>query len=372
MSRIFYLLLPGLLLASVPPAAAAQSPVDSVAILTRRLARVDSQLGQRLAERREEARRSAPSRRGRVQHEGRLTLVVHEATPRVYVTRIAAAADSVLRALGYLTDDQIAQPILVTENLSDTAALLAGPRYQGRPRLSMDWRTPGDTSFDNGWRVLRPLSRYMVGTLEEEWRVFLTGDFVLWAWDPADQVESVLNELASEGATATGRECLAGMIGSCRLWLGFDRDSVPYENRYRPEELVASVQFWNSRNAELAPCRQGDIPACLRMFHQVRAIVPLSPIPAPAATRASLLLVLRERRGAEAVQRVLADTTGSIGERLARAADLSVDSLTSEWRMWVLSRGRSDRVQAGAGELISALLFVGLLVALATRSGRWR
>ena len=57
---------------------------------------------------------------------------------------------------------------------------------------------------------------------------------------------------------------------------------------------------------------------------------------------------------------------------MARAAGVPEDSLISEWRSWVLSRGRSERVSAGVGDFASALIFILLLVAMATRSGRWR
>jgi hypothetical protein len=68
------------------------------------------------------------------------------------------------------------------------------------------------------------------------------------------------------------------------------------------------------------------------------------------------------------VARALADTTGSIGERLARASGVGEDSLMLEWRYWVLNRGGrpSDRNLLADG--VPAVLLAALLLAAARRS----
>jgi hypothetical protein len=94
------------------------------------------------------------------------------------------------------------------------------------------------------------------------------------------------------------------------------------------------------------------------------------PLPVPAADlgRQSLVRALRALHGRAAVARALADSVGSIGDRLARAAEISEDSLMREWRYWVLTRGGRPRERSFAADAAPVLFAAGLLLFVATRS----
>ncbi|MFI5279090.1 MAG: hypothetical protein ACHQU1_01235, partial [Gemmatimonadales bacterium] len=66
------------------------------------------------------------------------------------------------------------------------------------------------------------------------------------------------------------------------------------------------------------------------------------------------------------------DSSGGVGERLARAVGIGEDSLVAEWRAWVLARGRPQRLMATLPQSMSVVVAALLLVFLAARSGRWR
>lgn len=360
---------------AAPVSLRAQTVRDSLALLRARLAHVDSQLGVREEARRAEEAQSAPSRHGRVQVIGALTVATHENVPRALIARTAKSADSVLSEFGGIPAEAIRSPILVENALSDTAALLAAPAFQRRDRLWIERWLPYDSLDDNGRRFVSPIAAHFRLTLDSTWRSWLPDDYGVY-WRADAEGEYALHQLASENTSATGKECLAGTIRSCRYWLGIDADSIAYDVRYHPDELrtaINGISFSRNPGPGMASCRQGDDAACVRLFQGLEGNWrPLAVIPAPAAALASLLRSVRALHGADAVRRALADSAGSVGERLARVSGVSEDSLVAQWRMWVLSRGRPERVTAGMGEALSAIAFTVILVGLALRSGRWR
>jgi hypothetical protein len=88
--------------------------------------------------------------------------------------------------------------------------------------------------------------------------------------------------------------------------------------------------------------------------------------------RGSLLRAVRVVHGAAALRRALADTSGSVGVRLARASGVSEDSLLAEWRAWLLTGGGGRRVTADFADGVPVALLGALLLLAAARSGRWR
>ena len=352
------------------PAMAQRAP-DSTALLRTRLAQVETQLAVREEQRQQEEAR-APKRLGRIQTEGNITVLVRESVPRDTIVRLATAADSILADFGGIPDTFTRTMIQVMPFVSDTATLLAAPGVKERRRLDLDWS--GDLSGSNlgdGWMLAFPVTRAFRETLDSTWQNWLGYHFGVY-WKRADDGEGAINELASPDF-ATGTECLAGRLRSCRLWLGVDNDVQPYRVRYKADELVRATRERHFGGPDGAACRNGEGDACARIIENGQTYgVILSPVPAPEHIRASLVRGVRELHGAGAVRQALADQNGSVGERLARAAGVSEDSLMAEWRRWVLSRGRTERVSAGVGDVLTALLFTALLVGLATRSGRWR
>jgi len=359
----------GLLAGHAVPALA-QRASDSTLLLRARLAQVDAQIATREAALREEEAR-APARLGRLQTEGNFTLLVRESAPRDSVTRLARSADSMLADFGGIPDSFIQSIVHVMPSVSDTAALLAAPGLRGRARVNLQWNvnTQG-RSLGNDWLLVEPVVRAFRETRDSTWRAWLDYSYGVY-WYPADAGEAAIAHLTSPEA-ATGKECLEGRPRSCRLWLGVDNDSQPFLARYKPEELT---QLARGRvlmsGVDGSACRAGEAAACARVFEN-RPWLGVHAIPAPDHMRSSVIRALRQLHGPEAVRRALADRIGSVGERLSRAAGVSEDSLMIEWRHWVLSRGRTERVSAGGGDALMALLVSALLVGLAARSGRWR
>lgn len=117
-------------------------------------------------------------------------------------------------------------------------------------------------------------------------------------------------------------------------------------------------------------CRGGDDDACVRVLEQA-PFTGTAGYPSGGDTRAGLLAAVAAMHGPETVRSALADRSGSIGERLARSAGVSVDSLVLEWRAWALSGGSPYHVRAGLGDLAAAALVAALLVFASTRSKPW-
>lgn len=346
----------------------AQTPADSTALLRARLATVERALGIRDDGQALAVAAAAVPRRVRVQVVGRITLVVGDEIPRSVVAAVASHADSVLAAFGGIPDETIRRAVLVHDALPPEHPVVMSA-LQGRPRVSLEWGSADDTLVYDGGRVTAPLARYYRAGIDTSWGNWTPHDLSV-RWSAFDG-DLVLDNLASPTAAAMGKECLAGRIRSCRLWLGIDDDSNSIMSRYTPLELVEGARLTAYGGEDVMACRGGGQSACLRAF-LAGNLQRLPSVPAPAEVRASFLRALLVKHGPEALRNALADSTGSIGDRAARAAGVSEDSLVSEWRVWVLSRGRVDRVEAGAGDFVSALVFICLLATMAVRSGRWR
>ena len=359
-----------LLVAAAP--LAAQERTDSAVILRDLLARVEQQRGVHETVERREAVRTAPLRRGRLQTEGSLAVLTLAITPRDVVARSAAEADSALKAFADIPDRFIRSIVLVAlDDVSDSATLLVAPAVSGRTRLPMEWRHAWlqDESINPRYLV-QPIANAYTATLDHTWQEWLPRNYGI-LWDAKEDGDQAISDLASVSGYARGKECLAGRLRSCRLFFGLDHDANEMMARFTPDEIVAETQYRTPPTADGNACRNHDVDACIRVMETLPREA-VRRVPASAHERAGLLRALHDRHGGEAVRRAFADTTGSLGERLARAAGLTEDSLITEWRTWVLSRGRTERVSAGVGDFTSALIFILLLVAMATRSGRWR
>jgi hypothetical protein len=157
-----------------------------------------------------------------------------------------------------------------------------------------------------------------------------------------------------------------------------DADEHAYRARYRGADIrrrTAGNDYWfgselrQTSQAEIQRCRDGDDDTCLRLVEKAAM---MDSVPAADIARSSLLQAVRALHGPDALRAALLKRTGSLGERLAGASGIGVDSLVREWRSWTLSRGRVDRVRAGPGDAAVVILTIALMVFLAARSGRWR
>ena len=220
-----------------------------------------------------------------------------------------------------------------------------------------------------GWWVALAVLRAYRATLDAEWRAWLPAEYGLRRAAPRG--ESLSWQAFNPTTAAAGAGCLAGDPARCRHWLGLDRDSDPYAERFRAAELRSFFDLdWSSHSDSRArPCLQGNDAACLAYARETGRP---PAVPAADDARRSLLRAVHDLHGAGALAAALADTSGAVGERLARAAGIGEDSLVLEWRNWALSQEHPGSSRSGGKEAAPALLFAGLLLFAASRSGRWR
>jgi hypothetical protein len=266
----------------------------------------------------------------------------------------------------------------VWSSAQDTVALLVGGAFEGWGRVQLQIPSvarqeggkrqvvPGFA--ETGWPMARAVLVAYAGTLDPEWQRWLPGDYGLKRTLEAGEARPW--QMFAPALSAAGAGCLSGRAASCRLWLGLDRDGDPYVTRYRPSELreLFTRGYWTGSPLRRA-CLAGSDPACVGFAREVRQP---DPVPADASARRSLLRAAHDLYGAPALAAALIDTTGSIGQRLARATGVTEDTLVLAWRRRVLGIGGALESRAGAKEAGPALLFAGLLLLAAAGSGRWR
>lgn len=270
---------------------------------------------------------------------------------------------------GVIPSAFVASRVVVTYAATGVDLKLRAEALDGRTKVMADVRAEPDT-FADGWVVAVALALDYRETRDSVWGGWLPLDLSL-GWTLRRDGPAAVRELM-RGDTRTGADCLAGGVAACRLWLGLDRDTAPYAVRYKPDELRRQIEAtwfaWGSAVGVMRRCIAGSDDACVR----AAALGAVAPIPAGPAPRGSVLAFVRSRRGPAPLERALADESGSVGDRLARAAGLPEDSLVQEWRIWLLTGGGQRRVTASVADALPVLMFGGLLLLAAAGSGRWR
>jgi len=307
--------------------------------------------------------------RARLAESGGLILVVPSVVSSDHALRALDSARSLLREFGGIPESFARSLVIYSFRALDTGAVLASPMLRARTRaqVSLMQDTRGSWTV-NGWDVAASVMQAYRASLNDDWRTWLPADFGLGGWERARALWAYRELTISPWSV--GARCVAGEPASCRLWLGIDRDSAPYTTRYSVAELRSylssgSQEWYTARSERGVACLQGEDAACVEYAIHVQR-----PLPVPAADlgRQSLVRALRALHGRAAVARALADSVGSLGDRLARAAEISEDSLVREWRYWVLTRGGRPRERSFAAEAAPVLLAAGLLLFVATRS----
>jgi hypothetical protein len=351
----------------------AQAPPGATPRERALLARVDSLYRQ------VEARRERLVREGRERAQGRLVeadglaaLVPGLASPEQALRSLDSAAQ-MLRRFGGVPDGFARSVVVVLTNATDTAAALSAPTVRERRRVRLggiQWTDRGEgrsvfivpaqsfaAAIASGYRDTR----------DAEWRAWLPADLGVAPWSRAAAWGAF--QALARNSWEVGRRCLSGDAAGCRLWLGVDRDSAPYRDRYGADELRSWVEarwgWYTQRSAAARSCREGVAGACAEYVGEERHLLP--PIPSDEASRRGLIRAVRALHGAGALQRAFADTAGSVGQRFARAAGIGEDSLMREWRSWVLTRGGRPEERSLLADGAPALLLAGLFVLLARR-----
>jgi hypothetical protein len=364
MSRVLAALL---VLTVAASAARAQEAARSIAETRRLLARADSLVTQ-LARRDSVARqRTYAVRLARPFEAGPLVALLPAAVGEETGRRIATGARDALD--GAVPNAFVRTHVVVAEAAAGVDSVLRAEGLASRAVVGAVV-PPRPDSFADGSAVAGALAAAYRETLDTTWRAWLP--FVLPVrWTMLRDGRGAVRELMGSD-TRTGAECLGGSVAGCRLWLGLDADTNPYRSRYRPDELrrmIASRWFaWGDALALSRQCQAGSDEACIEAA--ARGLLPA--IPAGLESRASMLQFVRTQRSPGALERAFADSTGAVGERLARAAGMSEDSLVTTWRIWLLTGGGLPRVTADVRDALPVVVFTGLLLLAAARSGRWR
>jgi hypothetical protein len=356
----------GGLLAQVPPGATPQERAL--------LARADS-LYRQVEARRERLRQSErESARGRLVESGGLAAVVPGQAQPDQALGALDTAGMMLRDYGAVPEGFGRSVVVVFENATDTALALAAPLVRGRRRVPVGGiQFGGPTGGKAAFKVPSLVVASVIAvayrdTRDADWRAWLPGNYGVGPWDRNASWSAF--EILTRSNWAVGSRCLAGDVSGCRLWLGVDRDSSPYRARYQADELRDYFGRYSKWFAERSPagrdCLSGAGSACFE--YALEEHHPIPAIPADPTGRKSLVRAVRALHGAKALERALADTAGSVGDRFARSAGIGVDSLMREWRYWVLTRGGRPQDRNLLADAAPAVLLAALLLAVARRS----
>ena len=175
----------------------------------------------------------------------------------------------------------------------------------------------------------------------------------------------------------SARLCFLGDIPSCGSVLDLGESDSSYLQWYaspaeRRAVLLRSFADYFNRPATAATwreCTGGNDADCLQLLRTL----PRGSIPPPLGTDAHRLLAHVALRigGRDAYGRLLADSSVALGERLAAAAGVRLDTLVLRWRAEVLA-ARPAVVTLPSWGVPVALGWIVLLVGCGLRSSRWR
>jgi hypothetical protein len=310
--------------------------------------------------------------RPRVFRSGVAMLVVGEAIPATEAQRALDSGLTLLRAFGAVPAQFARELVLfgMVDNRGDTLSRLgSGTRrrqhvavYEHGPNSARSWSISADA-------VARALADAYRDSLDFDWRHWLPFGYHEPRW-MRSQAWGVFQELTRSPLSTPGR-CAAGEVEGCRLWLGIDRDTQPFAERFTAADLRNRLREGSLSDASGTSetghaCLEGVDAACVAYFQSHR----ISDIPAPEASRRGFLRMYRSAFGANAIERAVADSTGSIAERLARAAGVREDSLVMRWRYWALTRGGQPRDRSTAADAVPGLALAAVLLALVVRGRR--
>lgn len=175
----------------------------------------------------------------------------------------------------------------------------------------------------------------------------------------------------------SARLCFLGDLTSCRSVLDLDDSDSSYLQWYaspaeRRAVLLRSFADYFNRPATAVTwreCMRGNDTECVQLLRTL----PRGSIPPPLGTDAHRLLahVALQIGGRDAYERLLADSSVALSERLAAAAGVGLDKLLVRWRAEVLA-ARPAAVTLPRWGVPAALGWIVLLVGCGLRSSRWR
>ena len=193
--------------------------------------------------------------------------------------------------------------------------------------------------------------------------------------DPAERTDTDWGVLRLDVVSSTsmlGRRCHGGDIAACRRFLGLETVADPLTDYYDAEGRRALVQARRSLALRSSPtgtrrCEQGEDGACVEVL---RLMTDRFDAPASAYARTTLLARALDLGGDRAAERYVS-STGSVGDALAGAAGMPLDSLLANWHRDLRDRS-SPASNLSVPVALSSILCVGACFFLALRSSRWR
>jgi hypothetical protein len=205
-----------------------------------------------------------------------------------------------------------------------------------------------------------------------------------WAGSDYDLREAYLGMVTSPSVAAT--RCFEGDIARCAQILGLEPVADPWTDLFDESgrriwiaRRMGYLEWWRwptpeAGAARFRQCVEGHVDAaCLELVHMTDSLP--APVPGPnvlsGSARRSLMVVSRDVGGDGTFTRLLGDTTAPLGDRLAAAAGMPLDSLLATWHARVLA-AEPEPTRVGTVAGWTSLLTVVLAGALALRSTRWR
>jgi hypothetical protein len=193
---------------------------------------------------------------------------------------------------------------------------------------------------------------------------------------PQDERTAVFVQLVTAPSEAV-RRCFLGDIARCRDVLQVGDSTSLLERWYAtPAEREALVTgafgdyFARGATApSLQRCRQHRDDACTALLQSL----PPGTLPRPLAHTARIVVVREALRagGRDAYRRLVARPSAPIGERLASAAGMDIDSLVGRWRNDVLA-ARPRPLTLPWWASFAAIGWTAFFGFCALRSSRWR
>jgi hypothetical protein len=210
-------------------------------------------------------------------------------------------------------------------------------------------------------------------------------DPALWNWLGGPVRPSVRGEQDRAGVyiqfvtapSQAARDCFLGRLRGCRnaLRLGAPGDLLDqaYPRAAERRSLVMTTfgDYFNHGASAVAfrSCASGGDVACSDLLRSLKPGV----LPRPLGYDAYVTLVHAALRfgGREAYPRLLANPAAAIPDRLAAAANMSIDSLLSRWRTEIIA-ARPVPVEMPSWALVVALGWMMFFAGCGLRSSRWR
>lgn len=301
---------------------------------------------------------------------GPVLVVLRSSEDQATADQVAARIREAVQQFGVYADSEVAGIAVVDDAVGSNGETVASP---SGPRRAVAFPRPG--GLDNrssffGRGKADVLADNAIWTISEGFlHDSLVREWLERRLDPrsdSDVNTGVVEDLAIGTWSAT-RGCMMARSADCVTYLGLE-DAPDYRLRFpvnELRELMVRQRADEQRASSITrQCSQGSDLACLTIARSYM-------VPASMGARRSFVVFLRSRYGVPAVRILLEGPEPTLGARVRRATHDDPAAVAARWRDWVLTTGRRQPVEAGLRWFFSAALSAGLLLAAATRSGRW-